>query len=76
MSQQSRLQTGNRSPAFERLPGEEPNLLLAPRRYYYAAECVKLAQATVNQIAKARLLQMAEAWRKLADEAGNKGKPS
>jgi hypothetical protein len=34
----------------------------------YAAECLRLAQVTGDSAGKARLLQMAEAWRKLADE--------
>jgi hypothetical protein len=32
----------------------------------YAAECVALAQRTDNPETKARLLQMAQAWRELA----------
>lgn len=40
----------------------------------YAAECLRLAQAITDQNARARLLQMAEAWRKLADDAEQKQK--
>ena len=35
----------------------------------YAAECLRLAQATSEQNGKTRLLQMAEAWLKLAGDA-------
>jgi len=35
----------------------------------YAAECLRLARATSDQSGKTRLLQMAEAWRKLAEDA-------
>jgi hypothetical protein len=38
----------------------------------YAAECLRLAQVTGDSAGKARLLQMAEAWRKLADETSRK----
>ena len=38
------------------------------RYRHYAAECLRLAQSTTDQGGKARLLQMAEAWRKLAEE--------
>jgi hypothetical protein len=34
----------------------------------YAAECVALAQAAANPNDKVRLLQMAQAWRDLADK--------
>jgi hypothetical protein len=40
----------------------------------YAAECLRLAQATDDANGKARLLQMAEAWRKLADDASTEDK--
>jgi hypothetical protein len=33
----------------------------------YAAECIGLAQRTSDPEAKARLTQMAQAWRELAD---------
>ena len=35
----------------------------------YAAKCVWLAQRTNNSADKALLLQMAEAWRRLAEQA-------
>ena len=35
----------------------------------YAAQCLRVAQATSDSNAKARLLEMADAWRKLAEEA-------
>lgn len=34
----------------------------------YAAECIALAQRTNDPEAKARLTQMAQAWRELADK--------
>jgi len=34
----------------------------------YAAECLRLALAMDDESGKARLLQMAEAWRQLADQ--------
>ena len=42
----------------------------AAERYRdYAAECFRVARATSDPDAKARLLEMAEAWRKLAEDA-------
>jgi len=38
----------------------------------YAAECLRLAHATSNPNGKRRLLQMAEAWLKLADGVSGK----
>jgi hypothetical protein len=39
----------------------------AVQRYLeYAAACVRLAQQTTDNAQRARLLEMAEAWRKLA----------
>jgi hypothetical protein len=35
----------------------------------YAAECLRVAQATSDSNARARLIEMAEAWRKLAEDA-------
>ena len=35
----------------------------------YAAECLRLAQQSVSQAEKALLLQMAETWRRLAEQA-------
>jgi hypothetical protein len=35
----------------------------------YAAECLKMAQSAANDGDKARLLQMAEKWRHLAELA-------
>jgi hypothetical protein len=40
----------------------------------YAAECLALAQQTSNPDDKARLLQMAQAWRDLADKHQPKNK--
>jgi len=37
----------------------------------YGAECLRIAQQTTDQAQKARLVEMAEAWKKLA-EAGIK----
>jgi hypothetical protein len=38
----------------------------------YASRCLALAQRTDNPNDKARLLQMAEAWKALADKAAAK----
>ncbi|MGA2894461.1 MAG: hypothetical protein ABSE22_16465 [Xanthobacteraceae bacterium] len=35
----------------------------------YAAECIRLAQQSQNPAEKDTLLQMAEAWRRLAERA-------
>jgi hypothetical protein len=35
----------------------------------YAADCLKMAQSAANDSDKARLLQMAESWRDLAELA-------
>ena len=36
----------------------------------YAAECLRLAQQTADNAQKARLLEMAGAWQRLAEAAG------
>ena len=41
----------------------------------YAAECVALAQRTNDPEAKARLTQMAQAWRELADRVKTASDP-
>lgn len=38
----------------------------------HAAECVALAQQMSDPADKAHMLQMAQAWRELADKLGNK----
>jgi hypothetical protein len=38
----------------------------------YASQCLTLAQKAKDPSDKARLLQMAEAWRQLADKAAEK----
>jgi hypothetical protein len=38
----------------------------------YAAECLRIAQETADADQKARLLEMAEAWQRLADAAANR----
>ena len=43
-----------------------PRMPVAEDYLRYAAECVALAQRTDNSETKARLLQMAQAWRELA----------
>ena len=46
----------------------------ASERYRrYAGECLRIAQETADPADKARLLQMAEAWMKLADDADKRG---
>jgi len=38
----------------------------------YAAECLRIAQQTTDDAQKARLLEMAEAWQRLAEAAGKR----
>jgi hypothetical protein len=38
----------------------------------YAAECLRIAQNTMDENQKARLLEMAEAWRRLAEAASKR----
>ena len=40
----------------------------------YAAECLRIAQQTTDSAQKARLLEMAEAWQRLADVVAKQGK--
>jgi len=40
----------------------------------YAAECLRIAQETHDQALKVRLLEMAEAWKGLADQSSKRGK--
>ena len=40
----------------------------------YAAECLRIAQETKDAALKIRLLEMAEAWKALADETSTLGK--
>lgn len=40
----------------------------------YAAECLRLAQQTADGAQKARLIEMAEAWQRLAQSAGERGR--
>jgi uncharacterized protein with PhoU and TrkA domain len=39
----------------------------------YAEECLRLARQTTDPEKRARLLEMAQAWRDLGDKAGNLG---
>ena len=42
----------------------------APERYkQYASECLRIAQQTTDEAQKARLIEMADAWRRLAEAA-------
>jgi hypothetical protein len=41
----------------------------AERFKQYAAECLRIAQNTTDDNQKARLLEMAEAWQRLAEAA-------
>jgi hypothetical protein len=44
-----------------------------PDRYkQYAAECLRIAQHTTDDAQKARLLEMAEAWHRLAEAAAKR----
>jgi hypothetical protein len=38
----------------------------------YAAECLRIAQQATDPAHKARLLEMAEAWQRLADQAAKR----
>ena len=38
----------------------------------YAAECLRIAQQTSDAAQKARLLEMAEAWQRLAEAVGKR----
>ena len=40
----------------------------------YAAECLRIAQQATDEAQKARLLDMAEAWRRLSETAGKQDK--
>lgn len=44
--------------------------------YNYAQECIRLAQQASDAGTKARLLQMAQAWRDLAEKSKNDEQPS
>jgi hypothetical protein len=46
---------------------------LADRYRQFAAECVRVAQQSSNPDEKASLLEMAEAWRRLAERASKSG---
>jgi hypothetical protein len=48
---------------------EGPRMKSFERHRRYAADCLKMARAASNEGYKARLLQMAEAWRHLAELA-------
>jgi len=41
---------------------------LVERYRQYAAECLRIAQETNDQAQKVRLIEMAEAWKQLAEE--------
>ena len=47
---------------------------LSEQYRHYAAECLRVAQETHDQALKVRLLEMAEAWKALADETSRRGK--
>jgi len=38
----------------------------------YAAECLRIAKQTTDTAQRARLLEMAEAWQRLAEAAGKR----
>jgi hypothetical protein len=38
----------------------------------YAAECLRIAQSTTDSAQKAHLLEMAEAWQRLAEAAAKR----
>jgi hypothetical protein len=41
----------------------------------YAAECLALAQQTQNPVDRARFLEMAQAWRELAEKSFTQDEP-
>jgi hypothetical protein len=41
----------------------------------YAAECIALAQQTQNPVDRARFLQIAQAWRELAEKSSTQDEP-
>jgi hypothetical protein len=41
----------------------------------YAAECLRLAQQTTDTAQRACLLEMADAWQRLAEQAAKRGSP-
>jgi hypothetical protein len=41
----------------------------------YAAECLRFAQETQDQAQKLQLVEMAEAWKRLAEEAAQRENP-
>ena len=41
----------------------------------HAAECLRLAKQTTDTAQKARLLEMADAWQRLADAATKRNSP-
>ena len=47
---------------------------LSEQYRHYTAECLRIAQETQDQALKVRLLEMAEAWKVLADETTKRGK--
>ena len=48
---------------------------MTPEQYKaYAAECLRIAQQTADHTLKGRLLQMAEAWRRLSQSATQRPK--
>jgi hypothetical protein len=52
--------------------GVTPSMSSAEDLRSYASRCLALAQRAANPDDKARLLQMAEAWKALADKAAAK----
>ena len=42
--------------------------LLSEQYREYAAECLRIAQETHDQAQKMRLIEMAEAWKRLAED--------
>lgn len=48
---------------------------MTPEQYKaYAAECLRIAQQTADHTLKGRLLEMAEAWRRLSQSATQRPK--
>ena len=52
----------------------EPLWMAGDRDRYreYAAECLRIAQQTTDDARRARLLEMAEAWQRLAESAAKR----
>jgi hypothetical protein len=64
--------TGTSRVLFDMLPrGDRSGMTTRDEYLKFAEECFRLAQQTADPDARARLLDMAQAWRDLADKVQN-----